>query len=114
MPRRAELPARLHPGLLTLVGLVAASPGGARTPAEPKGLPAEGETSLLDLGAPGPKLGRPHPACPAALAPTTSNPEQCPAGAQKPELTQIQAPSPPTSVSPQVSSPGTPRANTPP
>lgn len=56
MPRWAVFLAPLYGGLLTLVALVTALPGEEGTPAEPKGFPTKGETSLLDLAAPGPKL----------------------------------------------------------
>lgn len=54
MPQRAELLAHLHPGLLTVAGLVTALLGGVGTLDEPKDLPADDKTSLLDLGAPHP------------------------------------------------------------
>lgn len=106
MPRRAALPAHLHPGLLTLARLVTALLGGAGTPAEPKGLPAEGETSLLGLGASGPKLRRSHPTCPAALPP----PPAVPAGAQKPKLTDRSRHHPHRPPCPPSQQPGHPKS----
>lgn len=56
MPRWAAFLDPLYRGLLTLAELVTALPGEEGTPAKPKGFPAKGETSFLDLAAPGPKL----------------------------------------------------------
>lgn len=64
MPQRAELLAHLHPRLLTVAGLVTALLGGVGTLDEPKDLPADDKTSLLDLGAPGPG---PCPGFPCSL-----------------------------------------------